>query len=68
MRVKTVVPVDQMSTSKNGPLDKKFEMLVNETSNLWHVPGVSIAVVDGDNVYSQVTPIHSHAYCPCTHP
>lgn len=52
MLVKTTAPVD---SNENGPLDKNFEALVKETLDLWHVPGVSVAVVDGDNVYSQVS-------------
>ena len=41
--------------NNNGPLDKKFEKLVTETLDHWHVPGISIAVVDGDKPYAQVS-------------
>jgi hypothetical protein len=53
MLVKTSLPVDLMSNN-DGPLDKKFENLVKETLDLWHVPGISIAVVDGEQTYAQV--------------
>lgn len=37
-----------------GPFTSKFAQLVNETLGLFNVPGVSIAVVDGDNVWAEV--------------
>jgi len=37
-----------------GPLDAKFAQLVNETLHLWHVPGLAIAVIDGDDVQAEV--------------
>ena len=39
---------------KVSPLNAKFENLVHETLELWHVPGVAIGVVDGDSEWSQV--------------
>jgi hypothetical protein len=39
-----------------GPLDRNFEKLVNETLELWHVPGVSVAVIDGENTWTKVSP------------
>ena len=47
------------SNPENGPLDKKFEKLVKETLENWHVPGVSVAVVDGENTYAQVSSLQS---------
>lgn len=41
---------------EDGPLDRKFGMLVKETLDFWHVPGVSIAVVDGDYTWAKVFP------------
>lgn len=38
----------------NGPLDQNFEKLVYDTSELWHVPGVSVAVVDGKHTWAKV--------------
>ncbi|KUJ14891.1 putative penicillin-binding protein [Mollisia scopiformis] len=37
----------------DGPLDKKFENLVEETLELWHVPGISLAVVDGEKTFAK---------------
>lgn len=54
MLVQTTVPVDLMPNTEDGPLDKNFEKLVKETLDLWHVPGVSVAVVDGEKIYAQV--------------
>lgn len=40
--------------SKNGPFDEGFDKLVNKTLELWKVPGLAIAVVDGDDTWAQV--------------
>lgn len=45
--------------SEDGPLDTKFEKLVTETLERWHVPGVAIAVVDGEKTYSRVGALQS---------
>ena len=45
------IPLVQHDAS---PLDEKFNDLVRRTMDSWHVPGLSIAVVDGDDTYSQV--------------
>ncbi|KAI2838440.1 hypothetical protein CBS147343_9092 [Aspergillus niger] len=39
--------------TNTNPLDERFETLVQETLNYWHVPGISIAVVDGDNTWAK---------------
>jgi hypothetical protein len=44
-----------LSGSANSPLHDDFSRIVNETLQLWHVPGVSIAVVDGDVTWSEVS-------------
>ncbi|PWY72783.1 penicillin-binding protein [Aspergillus eucalypticola CBS 122712] len=36
-----------------SPLDEQFKTLVQETLDHWHVPGISIAVVDGDNTWAK---------------
>jgi hypothetical protein len=33
-----------------SPFNTKFSELANDTLELWHVPGASIAVVDGANM------------------
>lgn len=41
--------------SRSQPyLDESFDEYVKATLNEWSVPGLSIAVVDGDDVYSKV--------------
>jgi hypothetical protein len=39
----------------DSPLDHNFEKLVLDALELWHVPGVSVAVVDGDNTWSKMS-------------
>ncbi|KAH8821993.1 putative penicillin-binding protein [Xylogone sp. PMI_703] len=41
------------SGNKNGPLNEEFERLVTGKMEQWHVPGIAVAVVDGDKTYSQ---------------
>ncbi len=46
-----------MKKQRSGPFDAKFAKLVKETLDKWHVPGISIAVVDGDDMWAEVTPL-----------
>ena len=57
MVIKRAEPNIMASNNGDGSLDKRFEKLVTETLELWHVPGVSVAVVDGENTYAQVRPL-----------
>ncbi|PYI07577.1 beta-lactamase/transpeptidase-like protein [Aspergillus sclerotiicarbonarius CBS 121057] len=41
------------TNTPTNPLDEPFKALVHETLNQWHVPGMSIAVVDGDTTWAQ---------------
>lgn len=53
----TVTASGQSVLKKNdesGPFNDVFETLVNETLELWHVPALSIAVVDGDDTWARV--------------
>jgi len=59
MVTKRTRPTTVMSNNEDGPLDKKFEKLVKDTLELWHVPGVSVAVVDGEKTYAQVSSLQS---------
>jgi hypothetical protein len=38
-----------------SPFDSKFAKLAKETLELWHVPGLSIAVVDGNDTWADVS-------------
>ncbi|TAQ87178.1 hypothetical protein B7494_g4491 [Chlorociboria aeruginascens] len=48
------------------PFSKKFGQLVNETLELWHVPGLSIGVVDGDDIWTEGYGIASYPSTPVT--
>lgn len=39
----------------NGPFDEDFGRLANETLERWKCPGLSIAVVDGDDTWAAVS-------------
>lgn len=45
------IPLKKPNTS---PFTPAFDKLVAETLDHWHTPGVSIAVVDGDQTFSKV--------------
>lgn len=40
---------------KANPLDKSFKVFVDKALEEWHVPGVSVAVVDGDETWAEVS-------------
>ena len=42
-----------MPAASTNPLDADFDELVNGTLSSWHVPGISIAVVVGDEVFAK---------------
>ena len=39
---------------KSSPLNDDFRKLVDETLEKWHIQGVSVAVVDGDETWAEV--------------
>lgn len=41
--------------SEAGPFDAAFDAFVEDTLQAWHVPGLSVAVVDGGKTYSKVS-------------
>lgn len=41
--------------SDSNPFTREFEKLANETLAHWHVPGLSIGIVDGENEWSAVS-------------
>ena len=43
-----------LTASKRSPLDGKFRELVEELLEHWHVPGISISVVDGNDTFAEV--------------
>ena len=50
----------------NSPLNAEFSKLVNETLEMLHVPGVSIAVVDGNEMWAEVSGILYDQSLHCT--
>ena len=42
-----------------SPLNGDFNDLVRRTMDYWHVPGLSIAVVNGSETYSQVLSVRA---------
>ena len=43
-----------LSSPDTSPFTTDFDKLVTETLAQWHTPGISIAVVDGDQTFSKV--------------
>ena len=43
-----------LSTLDISPFNADFDKLVAETLAHWHTPGISIAVVDGEQTFSKV--------------
>lgn len=55
----TSLALDQKILENGGgkqpsPLDAKLAELVKDTLKEWHVPGLSIGVVDGDDMWAEV--------------
>lgn len=44
--------------SSSNPLSPQFDTLVQQTLDHFHVPGLSIAVVDGNDTFAKVLPDH----------
>ena len=44
-----------------SPYDSKFDHLVHETLYRLHVPGLSIAVIDGNQTFTKVLPVFPYA-------
>lgn len=42
-------------SGKSSPLNAKLEELVKDSLKQWHVPGISIGVVDGDEMWAEVS-------------
>ena len=49
-----------MRPNEGGPLDRNFEKLAKEILKVWHVPGVAVSVVDGENIWTKV-----YLICDC---
>ncbi|OTB11185.1 hypothetical protein K445DRAFT_68866 [Daldinia sp. EC12] len=51
---------------RKTPLDPDFEAFTQEALNRWKVPGVSVAVVDGDDIWAEGYGISSFPSTPAT--
>lgn len=47
-----VVPV---TVDSKNPLDEDFKTYITQAMKDWNIPGMAIAVVDGDNIYAEVS-------------
>lgn len=43
-----------LSRPDTSPFNANFDTLVAETLAHWHTPGISVAVIDGDQTFSKV--------------
>lgn len=46
--------VSSQDLPKASPLNENFKKLVSETLEKWHIQGISVAVVDGDDTWAEV--------------
>ncbi|KAI1411142.1 beta-lactamase/transpeptidase-like protein [Hypoxylon sp. FL1857] len=51
---------------RESPLDDDFEAFVREALDRWHVPGVAVAVVDGEDTWAEGYGISSFPSTPVT--
>ena len=49
---------EPFSDSSSNPWSPQFDTLVQQTLDHFHVPGLSIAVVDGNDTFAKVLPDH----------
>jgi CubicO group peptidase (beta-lactamase class C family) len=59
-------PMRSKEQDSNGPLDARFDKLVTDTLQRWNVPGLSIAVVDGEKTWAKVRRKGKH-HDPASH-
>jgi hypothetical protein len=44
-----------LKSDGNNPLNANFSKIVKESLEIFHVPGISIAVIDGEDVWAEVS-------------
>lgn len=47
-------PLAMATTGSENPFDDDLGKLIDNIMERWKIPGMSVAVVDGDNVYAEV--------------
>jgi hypothetical protein len=53
-RVEENPPTPDDDAGRKTPLTEEFGIFVKETLEKWKVPGMSLAVIDGEDVYAEV--------------
>ena len=54
MQIRATTEELELAQSTKGPLNEDFSKLVDRTLDLWKVPGIAVAVVDGPHVAHKV--------------
>lgn len=54
----SVLKSQSNNIANKSPLDAAFADFVNETLHYYHIPGLSISVVKGDEIYAEVSTYH----------
>ncbi len=55
MAIMKIRPSIRVPKDEDGLLDKEYEELVTRTLERWNVPGVAVAVVNGEKTYARVS-------------
>lgn len=42
-------------STSSSPFDEDFGKFVQESLDIWHVPGMSVGVIEGDDVYTKAS-------------
>lgn len=50
---------DKAKSVRGSPFTKDYEKHVGELLEKWHVPGVAIGIVDGDDTWTEVRRVYS---------
>lgn len=56
---------DDDKSVRGSPFTKEYAEHVGELLEKWHVPGVAIGIVDGDDIWTEVG--HGQSSCPDRH-
>lgn len=47
-------PLEKTSITDGNPFNTEVNEFVNDVMERWKIPGMSVAVIDGESVYTQV--------------
>lgn len=48
-------PIVQKHGSSGNPLNGDIAKFIQESLDVWHVPGMAVGVIDGDHIYTEVS-------------